>query len=436
MTQELIVMSSKELTRYDIIKDLIVGKINGTEAARQINLSVRQIRRLKKKVNNFGAKGLIHSSRGRAGNRKIPDEIIGKAKDFLRKRYADFKPTFATEKLWENHGIKLSKEKIRQIMTEEKLWQPKPRRKNKEHRYWRPRKEHYGELEQFDGSYHSWFEGRGEEECCLLATIDDATGKITTARFTTDEGVVPVFSFWQAYVSQHGKPLEIYLDKHSTYKINAKHLLDDKEALTQFERVMRDLDIKVIHAHSCQAKGRVERLFGTLQDRLVKELRLANVSNIKEANEFLNTIFIPKFNNQFARLPQKKNNLHRALTQYEKENLDKIFSLKDTRVVNNDFTISYEGRWYQLDKTQPALVCRKDRVSVEKRLDDKIFISLRGKYLNFKELPQRPEKVKMKIAFLTKTEPSWKPPIDHPWRKPFIFSPQFSNQLKVEQSTV
>lgn len=435
MTQEIIAMSSKELTRYDIIKDLIAGKINGTEAAKLINLSVRQIRRLKTKVNNSGAQGLIHGSRGRAGNRKIPDETIEKAKDFLKKKYADFKPTFAAEKLEENHGIKLSKEKTRQIMIAEELWKPKPRKKNKEHRCWRPRKEADGELEQFDGSYHDWFEGRAPV-CCLLASIDDAKGEITKGYFTTDEGVAPVFSFWQAYVGQHGKPLEIYLDKHSTYKINAKHLLDDQAALTQFERAMRDLNIKVIHAHSCQAKGRVERLFSTLQDRLVKELRLENISSIDEANEFLEKVFIPKFNVQFAVAPRSKANLHRALNKIEKENLEQIFSLQDTRIVHNDFTISYESKWYQLDKVQPATICRKDKVRVEKRLDGRIFISLRNKYLNFKELPKRPEKIKMKVRFLTKTEPNWKPPIGHPWRKPFIFSPQFSNQLKVEQITV
>ncbi|MBU4332761.1 ISNCY family transposase [Patescibacteria group bacterium] len=435
MTQELIAMSSKELSRYDIIKDLIAGKINGAEAARQINLSVRQIRRLKRKVNNSGAQGLIHGSRGRAGNRKIPDETIEKAKDFLKKKYADFKPAFAAEKLEENYGIKLSKEKIRQIMIAEKLWQPKPRKKNKEHRYWRPRKEACGELEQFDGSYHDWLEGRAPV-CCLLAAIDDGKGEITKASFTTDEDVVPVFSFWQDYVSQHGKPLEIYLDKHSTYKVNARRLLDDSSALTQFERAMRDLNIAVIHAHSPQAKGRIERLFGTLQDRLIKELRLANISTIDEANEFLEKVFIPKFNAKFAVVPRSKNNLHRVLNKVEKENLEQIFSFQDTRIVNNDFTISYESRWYQLDEIQPATICRKDKVKIEKRLDGKIFISLRNKYLNFKELEKRPEKIKMKVKFLTKAEPAWKPPIDHPWRKPFIFSPQYARQLKVEPINV
>lgn len=432
MTQELITMSQKELSRYEVIRDLIIGKINGTQAAQKIRLSVRQVKRLKAKVKRSGTRGLIHGNRGRESNRKIDEEIIRQAKNLLRKKYSDFGPTFAAEKLEENHQLKLSAEKVRQLMTTEKLWKPKARKKNKEHRYWRERKEHFGELEQFDGSYEDWFEGRAPEPC-LLASIDDATGEITQAQFTSDEGVVPVFSFWQAYVSKHGKPLKIYLDKHSTYKINTKHLLDDPRALTQFERAMKDLDIEVIHAHSCQAKGRIERLFGTLQDRLTKELRLANISTIKEANKFLERFFIPKFNAGFAVVPSSQVNFHKALTKKEKENLEKIFSQQDTRVVNNDFTISYESKWYQLDKTQPALVCRKDKVEVEKRLDGKISISLRGKHLNFTELPERPKKVKMKVKFLTKTEPDWKPPIDHPWRKPFIFSYQYTHQPKVEK---
>lgn len=219
MAQTLITMSSRELTKYNTINDLIACKINGTEAAKKIGLSVRQIKRLKVKVKKDGARGLIHGNRGQKSNRRIAGEIIKKVKDILKKNYADFKPTFAAEKLEDNHSIKLSKEKTRQIMIEEKLWQVKSRKQNGEHRYWRPRKEFYGELEQFDGSYHNWFEDRSQQ-CCLLVAIDDATGKIIQAKFTSDEGVIPVLSFWKDYVSQHGKPLGVYLDRYSTYKVN------------------------------------------------------------------------------------------------------------------------------------------------------------------------------------------------------------------------
>lgn len=430
---QLITMSAQELSRYEVIKKLIAKQINGTEAAAQLRLSVRQVKRLKAKVKQSGHQGIIHGNRGRESNRKIPEEIIEKAKDFLRKRYADFKPTFAAEKLAENHGIKLSKEKTRQIMVEEKLWQPKPRKKNGEYRQWRPRKEHLGELIQFDGSYHPWFENRAPA-CCLLGGIDDATGKITGSKFVTDEGVIPVFSFWREYVKQHGKPLKIYLDRFSTYKINTKSLLDDTESLTQFERAMKDLNIEITHANSPQAKGRVERLFGTLQDRLVKESRLLKISTITEANVFLEKIFIPKFNQKFGVQPSKKVNFHRSLTAVDQKNLDKIFSIQSKRIINNDFTIRYVGRWFQLASSQPALVCRKDKVLIEERIDGKIFISLRNKYLNFQELPKRPEKIKMKVVALANTQPNWKPPLNHPWRQPFIFNqPKVIQVLKVNQ---
>lgn len=424
---QLITMSAQELSRYEVIKKLIAKQINGTEAAAQLRLSVRQVKRLKAKVLQRGHQGIIHGNRGKASNRKISQQKINQLKRIVGEQYRDFGPTFAAEKLEETHQLKIGKEKLRQLMTGWGFWQHRPRKKNGEYRQWRPRKEHYGEMIQFDGSYHFWFEDRAPA-CCLLAAIDDATGRITGCQLVTDEGVVPVFSFWQQYVKQRGKPLKIYLDRFSTYKVNAKNLLDDPTVLTQFERASKDLDIEIIHAKSPQAKGRVERLFGTLQDRAVKELRLQNISTAKEANAFLEKIFIPKFNQKFGVAPQKKTNFHRALTPVDQKNLDKIFSLQNTRIVNNDFTARYGGRWFQLAATQPALVCRKDKVLIEQRADGKIFISLRNKYLNFTELPKRPEKIRMKIIALANTQPAWKPPLNHPWRKPFII-----NQPKVEQ---
>jgi len=427
MTQ-LITMSTKELSRYDVIKKLVIKEINGTEAANQLGLSTRQVRRLKDKVKKRGIKGLIHGNRGQPGNHLMAAEKAAKLKKIISEQYRDFGPTFAAEKLKENHQLEISDEKLRQLMTAWGFWRPKPRKKNKEYRSWRLRKEHYGEMIQFDGSYHDWFEGRAPE-CCLLGAIDDATGKITGLKFTANEGVIPVFIFWRQYVRDQGKPLNIYLDKYSTYKVNAKRLLDDPAVLTQFERAIKDLDTKIIHAQSPQAKGRVERLFGTLQDRLVKELRLAKISALKEANVFLDKAFSPQFNHKFGVLPQKKANFHKKLTKIEQKNLEKVFSIQDQRTVNNDFTVRYKTRWFQLGQSQPALVLRKDRVLIEERIDGSIFISLRDKYLNFQELPKRPQKLeKMKVTALTRSKPRWKPPLNHPWRQPFIV-----NQPKVEQ---
>lgn len=432
MAKETVTMSSRELSRYEIITKLIDGQINGTDAAKQLNLTVRHIRRLKGKTKQFGAKGLIHGNRGKSSNRRIDSKIIAKAKIFLKKHYSDFKSTFASEKLEERHSIKLGREKVRQIMIEAKLWKPKLKKTNKEYRTWRQRKEYYGQMQQFDGSYHKWFEDRAEK-CCLLASIDDAAGQVTEAEFVKHEGVKPAFAFWQKYTETKGKPVNIYLDRHSTYKVNHKSLFDDPKVLTQFERAMKDLDIQIIHAKSPQAKGRIERLFGTLQDRLIKELRLEKINTVEQANIFLEKIFIPKFNQKFAVTPAKSKNLHKSLTKIDKANLDKTFSVQSTRIVNNDFTIRFKGQWFQLAEKQPTLVLRKSKVMIEERLNGKSFISLKGRYLDYTTLPERPQKViKMHVTGLTREKQIWKPRANHPWRKSFILSDKFKS--KVEQN--
>ena len=242
MAQETITMSQKESSRYEIIKNLIGREINGTEAAKQTGLSIRQIRNIKARVIKEGLKGIIHRSRGRIGNRILDPKMIEKAKYHLQTKYSDFKPTFAMEKLEENHHLRLSKEKVRQIMTEMELWRPKPRKKNKEYRSWRQRKEYYGEMEQFDGCYYDWFENG--KMCCLLASRDDANNDITGLRFAFDEGLKPVSDFWKEYSLTHGKPLKIYLDRFSTYKNTHKSVIDDPNVLTQFQRMMKQSDIK------------------------------------------------------------------------------------------------------------------------------------------------------------------------------------------------
>lgn len=427
--KELITMTQKELSRYETIKRLIKGEINGTEAAKQINLSTRQVRRLKFRVRRVGVRGIIHGDRGKSSNRKIPEAKIDKIELIVKKQYSDFGPTFAAEKLDENHAIKIGKEKLRQLMIEWGFWRPKSRKNNKEYRSWRQRKEYYGQMIQFDGSYHQWFEARAPK-CCLLGSIDDATGQITGLKFVTDEGVVPVFTFWRQYVQTHGKPVSIYLDRHSTYHQNQPSVFDDPDSLTQFQRAMKDLDIQIIHAHSPQAKGRAERLFGTLQDRLVKELRLAGISAVEQANQFVEKIFISQFNQKFAVLAQKKGDLHKPLTIFEKKNLERIFSRQDFRVVNNDFTIRFKNQWFQLSESQPTLVLRKEKILIEERIDGQIFISLKNKYLNYIALPERPPKIKMPVIALTKTKPAWKPPANHPWRRQF-----WAEKIKQEQQT-
>lgn len=225
-----ITMTKKEASRYEIIKDLLARKIDGTEAATLLSLSVRQIKRIKTAVRSLGIRGVIHGNRGRKSHNKTDPDILEKAKEHLQKTYHDFNPLLAKEKLFEINNIQLSKETIRQLMIEEGLWQPRKKYEAKKH-FWRERKDNYGQMQQFDGSYHNWFEGRNESqiglEQCLLLAVDDATGKVTKAQFNFNEGVVPVFQFWKEYIITHGLPISIYLDKFSTYKVNHKNAVDN-----------------------------------------------------------------------------------------------------------------------------------------------------------------------------------------------------------------
>ena len=424
---QLVTMTQKEARRYEIIKNLLAKKVDGTEAAKQLSLSIRQTKRLKAKVRLAGIKGIIHGNRGRESNRRIDQNIIDKVKEHLNEIYHDFNPLLAQEHLRDDQGVELSRETVRQIMIVEKLWHPRKKADAKKH-FWRERKDNYGEMEQFDGSYHNWFEGRNEKELgleqCLLLSVDDATGKITEAKFEHHEGVKPVFGFWKGYFKANGLPIAIYLDKLSTYKVNHKNAVDNKELMTQFERAMNQLGVKVIHANSPQAKGRVEKMNGTLQRRLVKELRLNNINTIAEANKFLEEVFIPKFNQQFRVVPKKKNDLHKKLDEKRIIELDQILSIQNERKVNNDYTVRFENKYYQLTEIQPTTVYKKDKVIVEERLNGEVRISLRNRYLNYFCLPKRPKKeIKINLAALTAKQPtSWKPPLNHPWRNQFIFN--------------
>lgn len=410
-------MSAKEIDRFGVIKNLVEGTINGTEAAEQLHLTSRQVRRLKKRFKKDDPHSIVHLSRGKGSNRSLKQAVVDKIVTLLVTVYIGFGPTLAAEKLWERDEIKVSDETLRSIMVKNNLWKPKARKKNKQHREWRPRKDNYGTMEQYDGCYHKWFEDRADE-CCLLLSVDDATGKITKAVFDHHEGIRPTFSFWKAYLTENGKPASIYLDKFSTYKINHKAAEDNKELITQFQRACQDLGIILISAHSPEAKGRVERMFETLQDRLVKELRLQNISDIDSANTFLAKTYIPAFNEKFAVVPAKRADLHRPLTNVDKKNVNSIFSVHATRVVMNDFTVQFKNHYFQLNQQQPVTVCRKDKILVEEHLDGTTKLKLREKELLYTVLPKRPEKeCKLKIPALTTGTPTYKPPADHPWRR-------------------
>lgn len=341
-------MSTKEAERITIMDNLIAKRIKQKHAGRVLNLSIRQVRRLMKRYKKGGKPGLIHQSRGRLSNRSIPagkrEEIIS----LISKHYQDFGPTLACEKLSLIHGISFSAETIRKIMTDGNLWLPKKKKVKDLHPY-RDRRACLGELIQADGSPHKWFEERADS-FTLLAFIDDATSKIMDGCFVDYEGTFTLFEATEHYLKTHGKPLSFYVDKHSTFKINrqsnVEEDLKDKQAQSQFSRAMDELGVEVIFANSPEAKGRIERLFETLQDRLVKEMRLKGIADKKEATRFFREEYIPFHNSKFAVAPREKANLHRVLLPTD--DLGKIFTLRSKRIVSKDLIVRYKNTRYQL----------------------------------------------------------------------------------------
>ncbi len=419
-----VILTEQEQYKLNVITKVLKKEIKPGVGAKLLGITTRQIRRLRDSVRQSGESAVIHKLKGKQGNHHIDPIVKEQALTAIKKTYSDFKPTFATEKLSENHAIHISPETTRLWMLKEKLWKSR-KQKQAEYRCWRPRKEYYGELEQFDGSYHMWFENRFVDangdpiEACLLAAIDDATGKITKACFAANEGINAVFTFWKEYALNIGKPLGIYLDKFPTYKINHKSAVDKTELMTQFQRVMQELQITLITAHSPQAKGRVERLFGTLQDRLVKEMRLERINTPQQGNTFLTEIFIPKWNmSKFVVIPAKEDDIHRPLLTNERERIDHIFSVKNTRRINLDFTIQFKNNWYQLTEIQPTTIRPFMIVLMESWLDQSVHIVLKEHELAYLLLPEKPKKQRIKQPIILTTHTlNYKPPPNHPWRR-------------------
>jgi len=436
-----ITMTTKEAERYDIIQRLIKEEIDGTQAANAMGLSVRQTKRIKARVikergrGNPGIQGIIHKSRGKKSKKRISQEERDNITKLKQEEYSDFSIVLFKEKLEEFHSLKYSYETLRNILIEQDLHTIRKRKANKKHFSQRERKDSYGEMVQHDGSYHNWLESRCTDkgmkhEQCLLLSVDDATGT-PTAKLAKNESIKEEFKYWKEYLEEKGKPTSIYLDKFSTYKINHKNAVDNKDFRTQFQRAMEDeLGIQVIFANTPQAKGRVERMNGTWQDRLVKELRLAKINNIKDANEFIKKEFIPKFKKKFNVKAKKKGNLHRKLSKTELSNLDHIFSTKSIRRVRNDFVIQYKNRYFQLKEIQKSItVYKKDEVIVEEHLNGDIHLCKKtitgDKYLDFIELNSKPTReIDIKLPAITKVKTVYIPPADHPWRNQTIFKAQ------------
>jgi len=382
--KDIIAMTQGELKRLHVIRKALDKSITQIEAANIIGLCLRQVQRIARAVRTEGDKGVIHKSRGQLSNRALPNKIKDRALKLYKEKYHDFGPTLGSEKLFEIDKIKLNDETLRLWLLQAGI--PYKKRKKRPHRQWRERKHSFGEMIQMDGSHHDWFEGRGPE-CVLMGYIDDATGR-PFGRFYPYEGTLPAMDSFKRYIEKFGVPVSIYLDKHPTYKSTKKQTIEEElnnaEPLSQFSRAAKELGIDVIYADSPQAKGRIERLFNTFQNRLIKEMRLKGTKSTEEGNRFL-AHYLPAYARRFAVVPANDTDLHRPVRK--DVDLDAVFCVKTIRVLRNDFTVVYNGKLYQIQDNVNA-----EKVTVEERANGSIHISCRNTDLKFKEITTRPKK--------------------------------------------
>ena len=418
---DILPMSQRELSRLDVFQKLLDKQLRQRQAATLLSLSVRQVIRLAKAFRQEGASALVSKRRGRPSHNRLAPALCARARELLRERYYDFGPTLAHEKLVEEHGLRLSVESVRRLMTAEGLWQPRRARKVVIHQL-RERRARLGELVQLDGSPHDWFEGRAPR-CTLLVLVDDATSRLMHLRFVECETTFNYFAAVRAYCGLFGKPRAFYSDKFSVFRVNIPNALTGT-GLTQFGRAMQELDIELICAHSPQAKGRVERANQTLQDRLVKELRLRAICSMAEANAYLPE-FIAAFNSRFAVAPRSAEDAHRPLSATD--DLDRILVRCERRTLSKNLTISYKGVIYQIATNRAAYTMRGAHVEVREASGGEISIEYQGKALSysvFSEQERRQARVtpsKLIDAALSQPAPTGKrktyhPPMSHPWR--------------------
>lgn len=424
-------MSTIEAERIPILDRLMKKEIKQRQAAKLLHLSVRQIRRLVKKYKREGAVSLIHTLRGKESNRRIEESIINKAITIIREKYSDFGPTLAYEKLVENHNITFSRETLRQAMIENELWKGKQRKIVVLHQL-RERRDSLGELVQADGSPHDWFEGRSPY-CTLLVFIDDASGKLLWLEFAESESTTSYFLAMKHYLLKNGKPLILYVDKHGVFRVNTTKAgtagTEDTNGITQFGRAMRELSIEVIFANSAEAKGRVEKANQTLQDRLVKEMRLKGVNTVEEANRYLPE-FMEMFNRKFAVVPKSPVNMHRPLLPAEK--LENILCQKHIRILSKQLTLSYGNKVYQIQTERPTYAMRYAQVVIQEDTEGNISIFYKEQLLAYtifhkqpkteivdaKQLNTMVDRITQRTSITsTVIKTPWIPPKDHPWRQ-------------------
>ncbi len=413
---ELLTMSKQELTRLEVMQRIKEKRLTQKEAANILRISTRQIKRLYQAYRKKGAQGLMSQRRGKPSNNRLDRGVVQKAIDLLYEHYRDFGPTFAHEKLTEVHELQLSRESVRRIMVAEGIWEPKRAKQPSSHQL-RERRACFGELVQIDGSEHAWFEERGEK-CTLLVFIDDATGLLLELLFVPAETTFAYFAACCTYFQRYGKPVAFYSDKHSIFRVNQPRPQGLSSGLTQFGRAMQELDIQILCANTPQAKGRIERANQTLQDRLVKELRLRGISDMQAGNAYV-AEFREDYNHRFAVAPRSSHNAHRPLLT--SENLERIFTYQEPRTLSKNLTVQFNQVIYQIQSDRPQYALRNAQVLVCENAQGEVSILYKEQplpYTIFHKPVRQSQLVDSKSLDHTLKTP-YVPAADHPWRRGF-----------------
>jgi transposase len=411
---DLVTMSKAELGRLEVMERLQEKRIRQKAAAEVLGVGIRQIKRLLRAYRREGAAGLVSKQRGKPSHHQIDQGTEQAALDLLKGRYADFGPTLAHEKLVEREGLKLSLGSVRKIMIAEGIWKAKKVRQEQEHPL-RERRACFGELEQMDGTDHDWFEGRSER-CTLLVMIDDATGRLGALSFVPEESFFGYCGLMQQYLAAHGRPGGLYTDKHGIFRVNIPNG-SQNDNLTQFGRAMQELEIPILCANTPQAKGRVERVNQTLQDRLVKEMRLRGINTMQQGNAYLPE-FIRDFNARFAVQPRSSLDAHRPLAAHHI--LDRILSWQEPRTISKSLIVQFKNVVYQIHTDRPAYALHNARVLICQDAQGKVAILYKDtplEYTIFHKQKRQAEVVTAKQIdrVLLNQSKAHKPAPNHPW---------------------
>jgi transposase len=411
---DVVAMSRKERARYVELRMVEEGKQKLVDVAVRLGVSYRQAKRWWRKYKVGGAGGLVHGSRGRVSNRSKSEQVRGACLEIYREKLEGFGPTLAAEKLLEK-GLEVDHETLRRWLIAEGLWTRE--RKRGRHRKRRPRKAHFGELVQLDGSYHVWF--RDGRLICLMEMVDDATGRTFSLLFEQETTEAAMKMLW-GWITRYGIPRALYTDRKNVYITDREPTVEEQlageEPLTAFGKACRKLGIRIIAATSPQAKGRVERKHGVYQDRFEKQLYLDEITTIEGANELLVSGFTDNLNRKFEKEPASDVDVHKSVP--EDLDLSDIFAFEETRTVANDWTVRYENHFYQLLGPKHALPRPKAKVTMQRRLDGSLHITWRDRRLDYREVDLA-EKNKIgeqkKLGVKAPRKP-YHPPADHPWR--------------------